>query len=242
MTVDALIFAGGTGTRMTGSDRPKQFLEVGGRPILVHTIERFAGHPQVDGITVVCLADWIERLERCMAGMPYVSKVSVVPGGDTGQESIYRGVRHIREMRGDVRDDVVLVHDGVRPIIDAATISACIQTVREHGGAVTVSPAIETIVSLGDDGRVASISDRSTCALARAPQGFWLHELASAHERARAEDLEFIDSLSLMAHYGRDAWAVEGQPQNIKVTTPTDYFACKAYMDMNDYGGLWGGV
>ena len=242
MTVDALIFAGGTGTRMTGSDRPKQFLEVGGRPILVHTIERFAGHAQVDGVTVVCLADWIGHLERCLAGMPYVSKVSVVPGGATGQESIYQGVCHIRELRGDARDDVVLVHDGVRPIIDAETISSCIEAVREHGGAVTVSPAIETIVSLGDDGRVSSISDRSTCALARAPQGFWLHELVRAHERAREEGLEFIDSLSLMAHYGRDAWAVEGQPQNIKVTTPTDYFACKAYMDMNDYGGLWGGV
>ena len=120
----ALIFAGGTGQRMNTKTRPKQFLELHGKPIIVYTLEAFDQHSEIDGIIVVMLESWIGYTQELVRKFGLRKIRKIVPGGSTGQESIYQGVRHIREMRGDVRDDVVLVHDGVRPIIDAATISA----------------------------------------------------------------------------------------------------------------------
>lgn len=238
--VDALIFAGGTGSRMTGSDRPKQFLDVGGKPILLHTIERFAYHRSVSGITVVCLESWIDYLERLLSVKPYRNKITVVPGGTSGQESIYFGLQRIRESR--IKNTIVLVHDGVRPLIDDRTISDCISSVENYGSAITVSPAIETIVGIDENGEIVSVANRDDYALARAPQAFWLNDLWNAHQKAREEHLEFIDSLSMMSHYGYAIHAIKGPTENIKVTTPTDYFACKGYMDMKDYGSLWGGA
>lgn len=240
MSTFALLFAGGVGQRMGLGDRPKQFLEIGGKPIVGHTIERFARHPEIDAVTVVCLNGWIDYLETWLRGRHLFKKVHVIPGGASGQESIYLGLKAIEELDEAERESVVLVHDGVRPLIDDETISACIESVEAYGATVTVAPAIETIIELGDDGKVGRIADRSTCAMARAPQGFRLGELVDAHEKARSEGMEFIDSLSMMMHYGHEAYVVEGPAENIKVTTPADYFTCKAIMDMRDVSGLWG--
>ena len=240
MQVEAVIFAGGVGRRMGGSTRPKQFLELGGRPIIDYTIAHFAEHPLVTRVVVVCLESWIGYLEDVLARRRYEVPVDVIAGGATGQESIYFGLRHLHDLHPDDNESIVLVHDGVRPLIDEKTITSCVESVLQRGCTATVSPAIETIVLGGKDDAVSQFIPRSQVELARAPQGFRLHELFEAHERARAEGKDdFIDSVSMMSYYGSPIYTVEGPAENIKVTTPMDYYAFKGYMDARDQRMLW---
>ncbi len=226
----ALIFAGGTGQRMSSAARPKQFLELHGKPIIVYTLEAFEAHPQVDAIVVVCLAGWTDFLAERVAAFDLKKVDAIVEGGENGQASIRNGVRACAGRYPE--GSCVLVHDGVRPLVDAATISRCIDSVRAHGSAVTVVPAIETIVRQAG-GVVAEIVDRESCQMARAPQAFVLGELAAAHERACAEGLgdAFIDTAGLMAHYGCELHVVEGNPENIKITTPVDFYSFAGLVD-----------
>lgn len=235
----AAIFAGGVGRRMGSSAVPKQFLSSGGKPIILHTLEKFEHHSRVDGIAIACVEGWIDQLQAIIADAHLQKVIAVVPGGSTGQESIRNALVPLVEHVGQ-EDAVVLVHDGVRPLIDADLISACIHSVERYGSGITTAPATETIV-LTDDGKEASsIVDRSQCVLARAPQTFWLQRLWHAHEQAQRDDLnDFIDSASLMAHYGEKLFLVEGPSRNIKITTPEDYFAFKGLMDMEETGQLW---
>lgn len=238
--VEAVIFAGGVGRRMGAGPRPKQFLEHGGRPIIDYTIAHFAEHPQVTGVVVVCLESWMPYLEQVLARRRYQTPIAIVPGGATGQESIFHGLDHLHAQHPGDERAIVLVHDGVRPLIDAATISACIRMVEERGTAATVAPAIETITLADNTGAIERIIPRERVSLARAPQAFYLEDLYAAHLRAREEGLgEFIDSVSLMSHYGHRIYTVEGPAENIKVTTPMDYYAFKGYMDARDQRMLW---
>lgn len=239
--VEAVIFAGGVGRRMGAGPRPKQFLELGGRPIIDYTIAHFAEHPQITGVAVVCLESWIPYLEGVLARRRYEVPINIVPGGSTGQESIFNGLKCLHDQHPGDDDAIVLVHDGVRPLIDEPTITACIQSVRERGCTATVAPAIETITLTDDEGAISQVIPRAEVSLARAPQAFRLEALYAAHLRAQSEGLgEFIDSVSMMTHYGNRIYTVNGPAENIKVTTPMDYFAFKGYMDARDQRMLWG--
>lgn len=238
--VEAVIFAGGVGRRMGGGPRPKQFLEMGGRPIIDYTIAHFAEHPQITGIVVVCLESWIPYLEQVLRRQRYDVPIGVVPGGASGQESIFRGLDYLHGLHPGDEEAIVLVHDGVRPLIDQQTITACIECVARHGTAATVAPAIETITLTDEEGAISQVIPRGEVSLARAPQAFRLEDLYGAHVRAQAEGLgEFIDSVSMMTHYGYRIYTVEGPAENIKVTTPMDYYAFKGYMDARDQRMLW---
>ena len=235
----AVLFAGGMGSRMNGARIPKQFLKLGGKPILAYTIDQFEQHPEVDGIVVVSLPDWIDYINDLLKLYHFKKVITVVPGGETGQQSIFNGLTALNEAELITDDAVVLIHDGVRPLIDGETISACIESVREKGPTATVAPAIETIIRT-EDGKVDEIIDRSQCRLARAPQGFIAADLWNAHIQAREQQLsDFIDSISLMAHFGYPIYTVNGPAENIKITTPSDFFAFKGYMDLNELGQLW---
>lgn len=238
--VEAVIFAGGVGRRMGGGTRPKQFLELCGRPIIDYTISRFAEHPQVTGMVVVCLESWIPYLESVLNKRRYDTPIDIVPGGSTGQESIFNGLRHLHGQHPNDRQSIVLVHDGVRPLVDQETIAACIESVKKRGCTATVAPAIETITLTADDDSIFKIIPRSQVSLARAPQAFRLKDLYEAHLRSQEEGLEdFIDSVSMMSHYGYSIYTVTGPAENIKVTTPMDYYAFRGYMDARDQRMLW---
>ena len=170
----ALIFAGGTGQRMNTKTRPKQFLELYGKPIILYTIETFENHPAIDGIVVVCLKDWIPFLKKKIAHYDIAKVIDVVPGGVTGQESIRNGLAALEEAVG--RDHAVFVHDGVRPLVSDETIARCADSMVTHGNAVSVTPAIETIVQ-EEGGTVTNIIDRAACRMAKAPQCFNIGEL-----------------------------------------------------------------
>ena len=234
----ALIFAGGTGQRMRASSRPKQFLELDGKPIIIHTVEVFSTHPAIDAICIVCLGGWIEFLEGELERFGVGKVCDVVGGGATSQESICAGVMRLASEYAP--GDCVLVHDGVRPLVDAPTIDACIASVEEHGSAITVVPATETIVR-AEDGVVDEIIDRTSCVMARAPQCFRLGELERAHRRALDEARgDFIDCASLMSWCGHELRTVMGSPDNIKITTPSDYYVFRAIKSARDDSEVFG--
>ncbi len=235
----AVIFAGGVGSRMQGAKIPKQFLELGGKSIIAHTIDHFEHHPEIMGMIVVCVASGIEHMERIVADGHYEKVLSIVPGGETGQDSIFNGLAELHRIKPDEQDAVVLIHDGVRPLIDEETITACIDSVERNGSTATVASSPETVIE-EDKGVVCRVVDRSRCKLARAPQGFLFGDLYEEHLRAREEGRhDFIDSISLMAHYGHKVYTVEGPADNIKVTTQRDFFAFKGFMDYKEMEQLW---
>lgn len=235
----AIIFAGGAGQRMNTKTKPKQFLELHGKPILVYTLEQFQHHPEIDGIVLVSLEGWIGYCWEMIEQYRLLKVAAVVPGGDTGQGSIYLGLREAASLYPE--DSVVLIHDGVRPLIDQGTITKAIRCVEENGTAVTVSPAIETIVFNNDDRSVGKIFDRSRCQLAKAPQCFRLGEILNAHEKAKAErHNDFIDSACLMQYYGYQLFTVEGPAENIKITTPYDFYLFRAISDARENSQIFG--
>lgn len=237
--VYALIFAGGVGKRMNSKSRPKQFLEVHGKPILISTIEHFEFHPEVDEICLVCAPEWKEYTQRILERY-HIKKVKfLVDGGTTALESQYNGLKAI-EYRCAGQDDVVLIHDGVRPLIDEKTISDCIRMVREKGSAITVVPATETIIQTGENEVTIGTLPREECRLARAPQCFDLIDILSVHEQARKDKMSFVDSCSMMLHYGRDLYTVQGPSENIKITTPADFYIYRALLDARENSQIFG--
>ena len=236
----ALIFAGGTGQRMNSGTTPKQFLELHGKPILIYTLEHFQDHEDIDGIVVVCLESWNDRLRKLIKKFDISKVKAIVPGGASGQESIFNGLEAIHELYPQ-EDTVVLVHDGVRPLIEAETITDAIACVRKNGNAITVTPAIETITIDNQGDCVGTIVNRSRCKMARAPQCFLMKELYAAHLKAREEgNTDFIDSASMMQHYGHVLYCVDGPAFNIKITTPTDFYIFRAIADAKEDSQIFG--
>ncbi len=234
----AIVFAGGTGQRMNTKTTPKQFLKLHGKAILIYTLERFDEHPDIDKIVVVCLEPWIATLKRLIAQDGITKVASIIPGGDSGQASIRNGI--FEAARLFPGDSIVLIHDGVRPLLDGDTITKCIACVKEHGSAVTVVPATETIVQ-EEGGKIYSMIERQSCRLARAPQCFYLDDIRRAHEKALEEGRDdFIDSAYLMSNYGHDLYVVEGGSENIKITNPPDFYIFRAIMDARENQQIMG--
>lgn len=235
----AVIFAGGSGSRMHTKSRPKQFLEYNGKPIIIYTLELFDNHPMIDGIVVACVNEWIPFLEKMLKKFEINKVMKIVPGGETGQDSIYNGLIAAKEV-SQSEEDVVLIHDGVRPLIMEQTITDNIEMVRSEGSCITCIPATETfIVTLSDGGM--EIPTRANSLIARAPQSFYLKDILDAHEQARNEGRhDFIDSCSMMHHYGRKLGKVIGPMENIKITTPTDYFVFKAMVEVHENQQIFG--
>ena len=233
----AVIFAGGSGKRMNTISKPKQFLELRGKPIIIYTLELFDSHPEIDGIVVVCLEGWIPFLNKQLRKFEINKVIEVVPGGETGQDSIFNGLDCAqRHFSGD---SIVLIHDGVRPLITARTISDNISMVKEAGSCITCIPATETFV-VKEEGKL-SIPTRANSLIARAPQSFYLKEIYAEHLRAREENRhDFIDSCTMMSHYGHQLSTIIGPMENIKITTPSDFFVFRAMVEVHENQQIFG--
>lgn len=236
----AVIFAGGIGRRMNSRALPKQFLKLYGKEIIIYTLEQFEEHDQIDSIVVACVKEWIPFLEDLIRKYGLKKVKQVVPGGETGQDSIFAGISAAEQLDKG-KDHIVLIHDGVRPLINDQTISDCIKSVKEHGSAITVAPAIETIIRVDDEQQVQEVIERADCLMARAPQCFYLQEILEAHRRAREEDKhDFIDSASIMKYYGHSLSVVDGPVENIKITTPMDFYTFRALFEARESSQLFG--
>lgn len=235
----AVIFAGGTGQRMNTKTKPKQFLELHGKPILVYTLEKYQQHEEIDGIILVCVEGWIDYCKKLLDRYSLTKVKIIVKGGETGQVSIYNGLLEAEKLYS--KESVVLIHDGVRPLIDEKTISKAIACVKEKGSAITVSPAIETVVIKGENDKVEQILDRKICFHAKAPQSFILRDILDAHRKAINDDRkDFIDSAFLMQYYGYELHTIEGKEENIKITTPSDYYMFRAIVDVRENSEIFG--
>ena len=236
----AVIFAGGIGKRMNSRALPKQLLKLYGKEIIIYTIEHFEHHEEIDGIVISCVEDWIPFMEDLISKYRITKVKEIVPGGKTGQESIFNGLVAAEKI-ADGQKTIALIHDGVRPLINKELITECISLVKSKGNAVTVAPANETIIRASRKTVVDEIIKRDDCLLARAPQCFYLDEILNAHRQARREGKDnFIDSASMMSYYGNLIYLAEGPVENIKITTPMDYYTFKALVEAQEGSQLFG--
>ena len=225
----AIIFAGGTGTRIHNKSKPKQFLEINGKPIIIQTLEVFDETDEIDRIIVVCLGGWIDYLQKLIKKNNVRKVAAIIEGGSTGFESRLKGLMYAKENYSE--NDIILLHDGVRPLVYRETIIDNISTVKKYGAAVTVSPATESLVMC--DGDIATtMTDRKKCFLARAPQSFYLKDVYDLYQRAKKDGNTSIpDTASMYLYYGKKLATVIGPMENIKITTSTDFYVLKALLD-----------
>lgn len=240
----AVIFAGGSGLRMHTKSRPKQFLDLNGKPIIIYTLELFDNHPGIDAIVVACIESWIPFLEKQLRKFEINKVVKIVPGGESGQGSIYNGLcaaeAYIKSKNVASEETTVLIHDGVRPLITEETITDNINKVAEVGSCITCIPATETLVVKQHDGSL-EIPSRADSLIARAPQSFLLSDILTAHRRAIDEKKnDFIDSCTMMSHYGYRLGTIIGPMENIKITTPTDFFVLRAMVKVHEDQQIFG--
>lgn len=222
----ALIFGGGTGSRMKSSSIPKQFLIMNGKPIIIHTIEIFENHPEIDEIVVVCLEPWIDHLNQLLTKYNLTKVVAVVPGGDSGQDSIYKGLKAVESLHNNA---IVLIHDAVRPNIRSEVITKNIASVKQYNSAITVVSSVETSVVSYDGEFVESVPLRKYDYIGQAPQSFYLEDILKAHEEVRHRGYDgIVDSCTLMKSCGYKLHLIEGNRGNIKITTDEDFYIVRA--------------
>lgn len=234
-----VIFAGGVGRRMNTKGKQKQFLEVHGKPIIVHTIDIFQNTEAIDAVVVVCVSDWLDYMNNLVERFNLTKVKAVVAGGETGQMSIFKGLEAAEQLATD--DAVVLIHDGVRPLINEEVINANIQSVKETGSAVTSVRAKETVVLVNDSSKISEVVDRTRSFIAKAPQSFYLSDILSVERDAISKGItDAIDSSTLMGMYNRELTIVEGPYENIKITTPDDFYMFKALYDARENEQIYG--
>ena len=228
MQVFAILPAAGLGTRMAGP-QPKQFLALDGVPILIHSLRAFAAVPRITAIYVAVRAPEMERVQAQVAEYGFTGCVHVVEGGDKRQDSVANALAALPAQP----DDLVLVHDAVRPLIDAATIERTIDAVLEHGAAIVALPAIDTIKQVERTAHGALITatiPREFVVHAQTPQGFRYGLLQGAFAEATADGFLGTDEASVVERAGHSVAVVHGSPANMKITQPGDLELAEFYL------------
>ncbi|MDD6637414.1 MAG: IspD/TarI family cytidylyltransferase [Lachnospiraceae bacterium] len=230
----AIIFAGGSGVRM-GAGVPKQFLEINGKPIIIHTLQLFQYHDQIDKIYISVLKDYVSYMNELVDEYRLKKVAAVIPGGETAQDSIYNALKKAEEENSE--DSIVLLHDGVRPFVSYDVIADNIKGVKEHGNAITCTSCYETILLSKDGDQVDSVPYRKETFAAQAPQSFYLKDIIAAHDvvRARPERYEnMVDACTILKSQGLDVHMIPGNRGNIKVTTPEDVYMYRALLQYKE--------
>jgi 2-C-methyl-D-erythritol 4-phosphate cytidylyltransferase len=228
MQVFVILPAAGLGTRMAGP-QPKQFLSLAGEPILVHSLRAFASVDRVTAIYVAVRKTEVERVQAEVVEHGFAAKVHVVEGGENRQESVAHALAAVPA----ADDDIVLVHDAVRPLIDAATIARTIEAVEQHGAAIVGLPAIDTIKQVERTAHGAIITStipREFIVQAQTPQGFRYGLLQKAFAEAEADGFVGTDEASVVERAGQPVAVVPGSPVNLKITQPGDLELAEFYL------------
>ena len=232
MQVFVILPAAGLGTRMAGS-QPKQFLNLDGVPILIHSLRAFAAAPRVNSISVAVRSVEMERAEAQVAEYGFADRVRVVEGGEKRQESVANALRSLSAQP----DDIVLVHDAVRPLIDVATIERTIDAVAQFGAAIVGLPAIDTIKQVERTAHGALITatiPREFVVQAQTPQGARFRLLQHAFNDAEADGFVGTDEASLLERAGVPVAVVHGSQVNLKITQPGDLELAEFYLKQRD--------
>lgn len=214
----AIILASGNGERFA-NDTPKQFLKISGKTLLEHSIDAFEHHPLIDDIIIVTRPSDLDKTKKLLLPNNYKKIYTIIPGGTTRQESSYNGIKSIHD-----DDAYVLIHDGVRPLIDQATITRCIEALLRHAAVDVAIPSSDTMIKVNDQMIITYIPERKYYFRVQTPQGFSLRIIKKAHQMACDHpDVPFTDDCGIVHHFKLSPiHVVEGNTANIKVTYPID--------------------
>lgn len=226
----ALVTAAGVGSRM-GQDIPKQFINVFDKPVIIYTLEAFQKHPNIDKIIVVCLEGWHDIL-RAYAKQYNITKLeNIVNGGNSVQESISKGVFSLEGIAD--KDDIIIIHDGVRPLVDSEVLSDVIAKCSQYGNAVSSMPYNEQIFIKTDETKTNQYIDRNTIRRVATPQAYKFEKLIWAYKKAFAENIGVTGSSytnTMMTDLGETLYFAAGSDMNIKLTTKENLDMFKAYL------------
>ncbi|MDY5872716.1 MULTISPECIES: IspD/TarI family cytidylyltransferase [Methanomassiliicoccales] len=230
MKTVALILAGGIGKRM-GVSLPKQFLEIKGKPVLVHTLSNFQRNDSVDSIVVVCVSDWIEYTWDLVKKYNLSKVEAIIPGGDTSHDSTRNGIFHLRRTLG--KGDVVIIHDAARPILPQKAIDEMLRIAKDNGNASLAIPCYETVIYTDDQLSGNKELDRSHLMRVQTPQAYEYSSILELYERAEKEDRhDFIYADIVAVEYGMTVYFSKGFTNNIKITKQEDIPLCEYLMDI----------
>lgn len=224
----AMIIAGGSGQRMHQSI-PKQFLTVNEKPVIIYTLQAFQNHPDIDAIAVVCIAGW-EHVLKAYADQFNITKLKyIIPGGKNGQDSIRNGVYELEKYFN--QDDIVLIHDAIRPMVSNEIISDCIVKTRLYGCAIASIPCAEAMLET-KNGMISTGSyPRDHLKRTQTPQGFYLGKICDLHRRALEKEItNSVASCTLMVEMGEQVYFSAGSEKNIKLTAVEDIDIFKALL------------
>ncbi len=239
----AIILAAGVGQRMRNGGLPKQFLKLMGKPIIIYTLEKFELSEEIDKAVIVCHGNYIEYMQNLL-NLYQIRKVEkIVVGGSDRQSSLIRGLGAVKGIGGQ-DDDIVVIHDGVRPLISDNTIYENIRIAKQYGCAMTVHPVTESVViTEKEDVCMEDFKKRTATYSMTAPQSFQLGKIMQAYEKNRSmeeEKIPLLDAAMVYANQGGDVHLVKEQGPNIKITTPEDYYFLKAILELEENKYVFG--
>lgn len=238
----ALILAAGVGQRMRNEGLPKQFLKLIGKPIVVYTIEKFQNCEEIDQIVVVCHHSWVDYMMKIIDQYGLTKVEKVVVGGGNRQESIQGGLEMIYNLHPD-RNNIVVIHDGVRPLVEETTIRENIRVAGEYGNAMTVKAVKESVViSDGDKAGIQDFIKREETYSLTSPQTFRLGSIVEAYQRIEGinSEMPLLDASLVYAKLGNEIKLVKEQGVNLKVTTPEDFYYLRAILEMEENKYIFG--
>jgi len=227
----ALIVAAGSGSRMGNADKPKQFLPIYGKPLMIHTIEAFEVHDEIDAIVVVTNEAYIDQVKVWCKQYDLGKIKAVVAGGDSRQISVNNGLQAVKAISKDPKNDIVLIHDAARPLISQRIITDNIRVCEKYDAVDTVIKASDTIVRSANEETINDIPARNELYQGQTPQSFKLSLILDAHEYVKTHEVNNVtDDCKLVLSLGKEVRLVEGSKQNFKITTFDDLMMLKALL------------
>lgn len=227
----ALIVAAGSGSRMENADRPKQFILINNQPLMIYAIKAFQAHEKIDAIVVVTNNQFVEQVKQWCKDYQLSKVRLVVPGGHTRQESVYLGLQAVKSISLDLENDIVLIHDAARPLVDQAVIDANISACSSYGATCTAIKVKDTIARSNNVQTINEVVNRQELYQCQTPQAFKLSLILLAHEQSKNNAFNTAtDDAQLVLALNKDVYLVEGSSLNFKITTDSDLVLLNALL------------
>ena len=239
----AIVLAAGVGQRMRNGGLPKQFLKLMGKPIIIYTLEKFEQSTDIDKVIIVCHGSYVDHMQSLL-NMYQIHKVErVIIGGSDRQKSLQRGLDTIKSIGGN-NEDIVVIHDGVRPLVSTTVIHENIRIAKQHGCAITVHPVTESVViTESNKAEMSDFKKRADTYSMTAPQSFQLGKIIDAYqkiENMEQGDIPLLDAAMVYSKTGGEVHLVKEQGANIKITTPEDFYFLKAILELEENKYIFG--
>lgn len=239
----AIILAAGVGQRMRNGGLPKQFLKLMGKPIVVYTLEKFEQCNAIDKVVIVCHGGYIDYMQQLMDLYQIKKVAKIIVGGNDRQNSLKRGLDEIA-LLGAEDEDIVVIHDGVRPLVSQTTLNENIRVAKQHGCAITVHPVTETVViTETEEAKMEDFKKRADTYSMTAPQSFQLKIIKEAYKKIdsmKQGEIPLLDAAMVYAQTGGEVHLVKEQGANIKITTPEDFYFLKAILELEENKYIFG--